>query len=100
MASFRLYPTNEGGRKHPIEFGFMCPCSAEKEPTSDKTQMWTCAPLLGEEKMNPGETRIVGFVFIAGDIAAAEVRHAGKFYLWDGRNIGEGVVLSKTEPCN
>jgi hypothetical protein len=44
--------------------------------------------------MKPGESRKgVGFVFTAGQQAADVMRAAGKFYLWEGRFIGEATVV-------
>jgi len=46
------------------------------------------------EPLKPGESRRVGFVFLSGEEAAAVFRRAGVFYLWEGRFIGEAVVVS------
>jgi hypothetical protein len=50
-------------------------------------------PLLGETPMKPGEKRRVGFVFLSGDEAAKVMRAARKFYLWEGKFIGEATVI-------
>lgn len=42
--------------------------------------------------MLAGEHRRVGFVFLSGEEAAAALRKAGRFFLWEGRCIGEAVV--------
>ena len=56
---------------------------------------WDGYPLLGDVEMQPGETkRSVGFVFLSGDEAAEKLRAAGKFYLWEGRFIGEATVMT------
>ena len=45
--------------------------------------------------MKPGDTRNgIGFVFLPGEMAASQLRAAGKFTLWDGRIIGEAIVRS------
>lgn len=49
-------------------------------------------PLLGHSEMRPGESRRLGFVFLSGAEAAAEIRRAKKFYLWEGKFIGEATV--------
>jgi len=50
-------------------------------------------PLLGKTSIEPGEQRRLGFVFLSGEEAANILRKAGKFYLWEGRVIGEAVVV-------
>ncbi len=50
-------------------------------------------PLLGDTPMGPGEQRRLGFVFPSGGDAAIALRSAGRFYLWEGRCIGEATVL-------
>ena len=42
----------------------------------------------------PGERRRLGFVFLNGEDAAAVLRRAGTFYLWEGRFIGGAKVLT------
>ncbi|MGB6451747.1 MAG: hypothetical protein WBE92_13425 [Steroidobacteraceae bacterium] len=42
--------------------------------------------------MAPGERRQLGFVFLSGEEAAAQLRRSGRFFLWEGRFIGEGIV--------
>jgi len=46
------------------------------------------------EPLSPSESRRVGFVFLSGEEAAAVFNKAGVFYLWEGRFIGEAVVIS------
>jgi hypothetical protein len=50
-------------------------------------------PLLGDKPMTAGEHRRVGFVFLSGEEAATAFRKAGRFFLWEGRCIGEAVVV-------
>jgi hypothetical protein len=47
-----------------------------------------------EEPLAPGDRRRLGFVFLSGDEAAEKMRLAGVFYLWEGRFIGEAMVVS------
>jgi hypothetical protein len=62
---------------------------------TDLVEAWDGYPLLGDQEMKPGDTRkAVGFVFLSGKEAADKMRAAGKFYLWDGRFIGEAVLAS------
>ena len=41
------------------------------------------------------ESRRLGFVFLSGEESAAIFRQAGKFFLWEGRFIGEAVVVTE-----
>jgi hypothetical protein len=54
-------------------------------------------PLLGDQPLLPGDQRRLGSVFLSGADVAANMRAAGKFYLWEGHFIGEAVVSRKTE---
>jgi hypothetical protein len=49
---------------------------------------------LGEVELHPGETGRFGWMFLSGDQAASTFKRAGKFYLWEGRIIGEAVVVT------
>jgi len=49
-------------------------------------------PIL-DETLAPGDRRRLGFVFLSGEKAADIMRKAGTFYLWEGRIIGEAVVV-------
>jgi hypothetical protein len=46
-----------------------------------------------DEELKPGDQRRLGFVFLSGEEAASELRKASTFYLWEGRFIGEAVVV-------
>jgi hypothetical protein len=50
-------------------------------------------PLLGDTTLSPGERRKLGFVFLNGEESANTLREAGKFYLWEGRFVGEAAVI-------
>jgi len=89
IAELSLYPTAEGGRAGAIGLGWGCPCSLTKT-LQEGYDGW---PLL-ETPMEPGERRKVGFVFLSGQEAADLFRKAGTFYLWEGRFVGEAVVIS------
>lgn len=91
VARLHLYPTSEGGKKIPIVLGYGCPCFASKDTSQGGWDAW---PLIGDEEMQPGETRTVGFTFLSGERAAVEMRKAGRFYLWEGRFIGEAEVVA------
>jgi hypothetical protein len=88
IADVYLYPTDMGGKSKPVGLGWGCPCSKDQSPT----EAWDGYPLL-ETEMMPGEHRRVGFVFLSGEQAAEALGSTGKFYLWEGRIIGEGAVV-------
>jgi hypothetical protein len=89
MIDLTLYPPEKGGRREPItREGFGCPCKLEgKEGT-----FADCRLFLNGQQISPGETKRVGIRF-SFDPAAPTFRAAGKFYLWDGRIIGEAVIV-------
>ncbi|HEY1561091.1 MAG TPA: hypothetical protein VGF71_09410 [Caulobacteraceae bacterium] len=90
MIDLTLYPPAMGGRREPItREGFGCPCRLDE--TGDTFA--DCRLYLSGQRIQPGETKRVGIRF-SFDPAAPLFRSAGKFYLWDGRNIGEAVVVS------
>jgi hypothetical protein len=49
-------------------------------------------PLL-ESEMMPGERRRLGFIFLSGAGAVLALRPGGRFYLWEGRIIGEAEII-------
>ena len=92
VADLALYSTAQGGRQSPIRLGWGCPCCLAK---TELVEGWDGYPLLGHQELKPGEIRkAVGFVFLSGMEAASKFRAAGKFYLWEGRFIGEAIVQS------
>jgi hypothetical protein len=82
VANVELYPT-----AYP---GWGCPCMISKE---DPLVGWDAWPLLGDSTLEPGDERQLGFVFLALE-GLEHIRAAGKFYLWEGRFIGEATVVS------
>ena len=89
MIDLTLYPTEMGGRIEPLTLegvGLPCRLTEKSEPFYD------CRLFLNGQHIAPGETKrvCIRFSFAA---AAPLFRAAGKFYLWDGRNIGEAVVV-------
>lgn len=90
IADVTLYPTAEGGKKLAAQPGWGCPCAVSKSPPLIGYDAW---PLL-EEPLAPGDRRRLGFVFLFGEEAAHVFRKAGIFYLWEGRFVGEAVVVS------
>jgi hypothetical protein len=43
--------------------------------------------------MAPGETRRVELTFLSADQAVPAILETGRFFLWEGRIIGEGKVV-------
>jgi hypothetical protein len=89
FAEVTLYATKQGGRQGPTPpHWFGCPCKLAK----DDPHAWDCRILLHGSPMAPGETRRVGIAFLSPDEALPEILRAGKFFLWEGRIIGEATV--------
>jgi hypothetical protein len=89
VADVTLYATVEGGRKHAAQPGWGCPCCCSM---SSPVVGWDGWPLL-DGPLAPGDRRRLGFVFLSGDEAATVMRKAGTFYLWEGRFVGEAIVV-------
>lgn len=87
-ADLYLYPTEAGGRRGPIGFGWGCPCSNDES----LGEGWDAYPLLQSEMM-PGERRRLGFVFLSGAEAVASLSSRERFYLWEGRFIAEAEIV-------
>jgi hypothetical protein len=86
-----MYEAGDGGRTGPAFSGWGCPCMvSQMEPLVG----YDALPLIGDEPLLPGETRQLGFVFLSHEEAVATMRAGGRFYLWEGRFVGEAIVLS------
>jgi len=83
-----LYPTTDGGKTKPVGIGWGCPCSNDQS----LTEGWDGYPLLDSEMM-PGERRRVGLVFLSGSAAVEALEGNDRFYLWEGRFIGEAAPV-------
>ncbi|MBB5986935.1 hypothetical protein [Sphingobium lignivorans] len=92
IADVWLYPTDQGGKSQSVFSGWDCPCKTTLDPEEPAWDGW---PILGEVELCPGETGRFGWMFLSGDQAASQMRQAGKFYLWEGRIIGEAVVVTE-----
>jgi len=90
VADVYLYATSSGGKQWTVQPGWGCPCSCSKSSDAVFYDGW---PLL-EAPLAPGECRRLGFVFLGGEDAAAVLRRVGTFYLWEGRFIGEAMVMT------
>jgi hypothetical protein len=85
IAEITLYSSDKGGRNHPIigeRFG--CPCKFDPKDFT----AWDCRILTEGESFLPGETKQLGIKFLSPSVAPA-FRSVAKFYLWEGRIIGE-----------
>jgi hypothetical protein len=83
-----LYPVEAGGRSGPVNLGWGCQCTKDKSVDEG----WDGYPLL-ERAMMPGERRRLGFVFLCGEEAVQALGSNDRFYLWEGRWIGEATVV-------
>ena len=90
VADVVLYPTEAGGRRGPAYLGWGCPCMISKMHPLVGYDGW---PLIGEEPLQPGDHRRLGFVFLTPDGLEALGR-AKRFYLWESGFIGEASVVS------
>ncbi len=89
MADVRLYRTEDGGKSLTAHLGWGCTCMMSNTPPWTGWDAW---PLLGNDPLNPGDERRLGFVFLSLEGLEA-IRSARKFYLWEGRIIGEAEVI-------
>lgn len=92
-AAITLYASNEGGRQSPIvgEW-FGCPCKFDPKNFS----AWDCRILNRGIPFAPGTTGHFGVAFLVPE-AAAMFRRVKKFYLWEGRIIGEAAAHERGE---
>ncbi len=92
--NIKFYETTNGGRKHPTLFGDYFGFIFR---INDKN--FDCRLLFDEPcSIFPGESRDnVPVKFLWYDGAKKELQVNKKFYLWDGRNIGEGIIIDFIE---
>lgn len=88
VVDITLYSTTQGGRRSPTPaMWFGCPCKL-----SPNANLAWDARFYFDAPIAPGETRRgVGVIFLSRD-SASRFREARRFYLWEGRIIGEAVV--------
>jgi hypothetical protein len=89
VADVYLYSTDRGGKNLPIGDRYRCPCFVSQDTNQGG---WDCMIVTGAP-LAPGERGRLGFVFLSGDTAVKALAEAGKFYLWDGRFVGEATVV-------
>jgi hypothetical protein len=90
VADVRMYETANGGRETAARPGWGCPVMLSK---TKPLRGYDALPLLRDEPLLPGERRRLGFVFLSPDEALSAIRAAGRFYLWEGRFVGEAEVV-------
>ncbi|HEV2597064.1 MAG TPA: hypothetical protein VGU00_01790 [Sphingopyxis sp.] len=91
IADVRMYETDAGGRKGPALPGWVCPVMISKD---QPLEGWDAFLLLRDQPISPGECRRIGIHFVFGEAGATAAREAGKFYLWEGGFVGEGIVVA------
>ena len=86
-----LYTTERGGRVASAVpgWGFVCVQDQVASPG------WDGWPLLGKRSIRPGESRRVGLFLLSGEEAASSLRRARKFFIWEGRVVGEAIVVDE-----
>lgn len=101
IADVTFYPTDEGGAAQIKLPGWGCLCFESKDShiKGEDGRSYLFGhdgwPQL-REPLKPGEQRRLGFVFLSsGEESALALRKAGTFYLWEGRFIGEAVVVQE-----
>ncbi|MCJ2188620.1 hypothetical protein [Novosphingobium beihaiensis] len=91
IADVQLYETADGGKKMAALPGWGCPCVTTKDEPISGYDGW---PIL-DEPLEPGEMRAsVPFVFLTPE-GADLMRKAGRFYLWEGRFVGEAILAAE-----
>jgi hypothetical protein len=89
VADVVMYASGEGGRQSAAVLGWGCPCTISQMHPLVGYGAWL---LLGDEPLEPGSHRRLGF-WSPVDESAETLRRAGRFYLWEGGFIGEATVL-------
>lgn len=93
LAVVTLYPTEAGGKTLPVPSGYGCPCMVSKaKPWSG----WDARLVFQGEPIRPGQQRRVGFAFLTHE-GAQTIREARRFFLWEGRVVGEATVWEAGE---
>ena len=91
IADVTFRTMKEGGKVREARLGWGCLCvTSDTRPFAG----WDAWPLLGEEPMNAGEHRRLGFHCLS-DEGARALATAGRFYLCEGAAVvGEAVVVA------
>jgi hypothetical protein len=99
VVDLTLYPTEAGGKSLPTRLGWGSLCTIQSEEGSGWVGYdgW---PLLIDGPMSRGETRRVGYFFIGGEEAVNYFSSAEKFYIWEGRIVGQARIVSSEDSRN
>ena len=103
VAEVVLYTTELGGASLTKLPGWGCMCCESKDSfiTGEDGKKYRFGydgwPQL-TEPMGPGEQRRLGFVFLLSEESAEALRKVRKFYLWEGKFIGEAVIVDARTP--
>ena len=93
IADVRMYETASGGKKTAAYQGWGCPCLTSLDEPRVGYDAW---PDIGDEPLLPGTNRRLRFVFLSPSEAVHAMLQAGRFYLWEGRVIGEAKVVTSS----
>ncbi|KQT50237.1 hypothetical protein ASG47_19800 [Devosia sp. Leaf420] len=90
FADLSLYFPEFGGRAKPLTSDFRVPCKVSRTATN----AWDVRMYFDGGPIYAGETRRVGLLFLTSEGEQA-IRKAGKFFIWEGRIVGEATVCTK-----
>ena len=90
FANVSLYLPEFGGRTKPVTSDFRVPCKVSRTATN----AWDVRMYFDGGPIHAGETRRVGLLFLTSEGEQA-IRKAGKFFIWEGRIVGEGAVCTE-----
>lgn len=95
IANVTLFPSAEGGRKGATPTRvFGCPLSFEG-------RFFDCRMLLGSVgALLPGEEKEVPIKMLDFDAVRSMIKNGTRFEIWEGRVIGEGIVMSCVSSSN
>jgi hypothetical protein len=93
VVELTLYPIEAGGKSLPVSLGWGSLCTIQSEKGSGwfGYDGW---PLLIDRPMSRGEMRRVGYFFMRGQEAVNYLSSAEKFYIWEGRIVGEARIVN------
>jgi hypothetical protein len=88
----RFFTPEEGGRTGPVGgWGrpfYSCPLMI------DDSHGFDCRFLLGDLRLELGETYEVPVAFLTPDLALRELRPGGRVVIWEGHDVGVADVVS------
>jgi hypothetical protein len=97
IADVFLYLTKEGGRENPLRGDltkwYGCPCKMQK----DDYNAYDCRIFIDGLIIQPGETHRLGMTFLSPEQALPLFHKSARFYLWEGRIIGEARIVESLQ---